>query len=235
MSAVPAWVPMLAQGLPSDFDFHTVQSASSARWLIGALPNADRGKAARGLFEQRAVAGDATAFAGMMAAYQHDHGVTVEAFGAFEFGPALARVAPRHALAKPIRVWRGVCLREIDDSADEAWIGFSWTRDRATACWFAFRFAYASAARPLVFRLDVEPSEVIALNHARGEREVILDPYNDLDPYRVTIDGAPGIDAEFIDPDYRAPPDLLARWRRARDRCAARIQEQNRNRLAGRP
>ena len=50
--------------------------------LLSGLPepNEDRGNAARGLYEHRDQIGHQVAYAGMMAAWQHDHAVTVHAF-----------------------------------------------------------------------------------------------------------------------------------------------------------
>jgi hypothetical protein len=74
--------------------------------------------------------------------------------------------------------------------------------------------------RPLVYRVEVEPSQVIALHDARDEREVILNCYN-LDASTVTIDGT-DINCEELDPDYVATPDLIACWRRSRSRYIAK-------------
>jgi hypothetical protein len=75
-----SWRDDLLSGLPEDFDYGNIQTVDDAFSLIGHLPNEDRGNAARGLYEHRDQIGHEVAYAGMMAAWQHDHAVTVHAF-----------------------------------------------------------------------------------------------------------------------------------------------------------
>ena len=62
-----------------------------------------------GLYESRATIGDDVAYHGMMAAWDHDPGHVVGAFGShYDFGCCLSYVAPPlKRISKAVRVWRG--------------------------------------------------------------------------------------------------------------------------------
>jgi hypothetical protein len=93
------------------------------------LPNADRGTAALRLYEHRAVIGRAPAYAGMMAAWEHDHGRVLDAFDD-TFASALAEVAEPIRRKKRLRIWRGVIVEaEIPKSPWEM-LGISWKKRR---------------------------------------------------------------------------------------------------------
>lgn len=54
--------------------------------------------------------------------------------------------------------------------------GFSWTTERATADWFAKRFADLEGGRPMVATAVVAKRDVIAYMTNRNESEIIVDP-----------------------------------------------------------
>jgi hypothetical protein len=93
------WLAELSGGLPSDFDYRLVLSAADAKMLILALPNCDRGRAAVGLYGQRDRIEPAAVYAGVVAAWDHDHRVVTDAFGSRQqLVAALREVAPRFDL-----------------------------------------------------------------------------------------------------------------------------------------
>jgi hypothetical protein len=202
------WLRVLPSGLPSNFDYSLIRTTDDACNMIWALPNADRGTAALGLYEARDVVGDVVAYEGIMAAWDHDHGHVLAAFGDDQsFADCLSEVAPPLTLPNPIRLWRGVEITESDDPALAA-SGVSWTRSREMACWFAFRFG---KPRPFVFRVDLDPCCVIAVHHHRGEREVLVNP-DELCWNTVVLDGS-RIEVQCLEQDANAPDHLIERWR----------------------
>ena len=154
----PVWLDGLENGFPLNFDWSVLKTCADVSAMIFRLPNADRGQAFRALHENRGTVGGRVAYHGMMEVWEHDHAVLMDAFDCDYYAVAacLKDVAPPLAIDKPLRVWRGVCVRDGEDPAAAAQ-GLSWTRSRDVACWFAFRFALHR--RPtFVFRADVEPS-----------------------------------------------------------------------------
>jgi hypothetical protein len=162
-------------GLPRGFDFGRIRTIDDADTLICTLPNRDRGHGAHGLYRARNKIGSSIAFAGMMAAYEHDHRETFAAFGSdIKFANALRRVAPHHNQTVPIRAWRGIIVRDSDPR--EAAAGISWTTDRDVAAWFAMRYHKdIDGARPFVFTAEFDPDAVVAFYDDRHEAEVIVD------------------------------------------------------------
>jgi hypothetical protein len=164
------WLDNLFLGLPPKFDYSLVRTADDACNMMFTLPNADRGTAAVKLYEARDVVGHDVAYQGLMAAWDHDHGHVLAAFGEDQsFVDCLSDVAPPLNLPNPVRLWRGVEMMKDEDPASGA-SSVSWTRSHDVACWFAFRF---EKPRPFVFRVDLNPNCVVALHHHRGEREVL--------------------------------------------------------------
>jgi hypothetical protein len=224
---VKVWRKELSLGLPADFDYSVIRTAEDAGTLIGNLPNSDRGTAALGLYEQRHLIGKDIAFAGMMAAFDHDHAVMIKAFQTAEdLAYALRDVAPPLELSKPLRVWRGVQVQEHRYAYDAAF-GLSWTRSRAIACWFATRFASRPDDRCFVFRVDLRPETVLVLSNERKEREVIVDPAI-LHEHIIQVDGSNII---VEDLPYRVPNDLANRWRLVGDRYERRKKSAERTKL----
>jgi hypothetical protein len=163
--------------------------------------------------------GDAVAYAGMMAAWDHDHGHALAAFDGDEFfAECLSDVAPPLKLPNPIRLWRGVELTKGDDPMWAA-TSVSWTRSVDVACWFAFRFG---RPRPFVFRVDLDPCCVIAIHHRRKEREVLVNPEAP-GLYNVVLDGSQ-IEVKSLEQDANAPKDLIELWRRRCDQERERMQ-----------
>lgn len=160
MSDDPHWSYHLPYGLPSNFDYSVIRTPDDATRMICALPNADRGGAAVGLYEARDTIGNEVAYHGMRAAWGHDDGYVAVAFGAKEqFADCLSEVAPPLGLQKSLRVWRGVQMEDGEHPADGAF-GISWTRSRDVACWFALRFELPKL-RPFVFQVDLDPYSLI--------------------------------------------------------------------------
>jgi hypothetical protein len=125
---------------------------------------ADRGIAARGLYCVRKKIGNNVAFVGMMNA--------VTAVGSdIAFARVLRRVAPVHGRTEPLRLWRGIAVRNANPK--DAAIGISWSTDRDTAAWFAVR--HGQAVRPFVFSAVFEPTAIVAFHDERHEFEAIVD------------------------------------------------------------
>jgi hypothetical protein len=206
----------LMHGLPVDFDFTIIRDADRATAFIWDLPNRDRGKAARGLYRARKIIGSDAAFAGMMAAWQHDHPYVAQAFGSSNaFARALKRVAPPHGRTGPIRAWRGVLLEKEDPY--EAALEPSWTTNRDTAAWFAMRF-YKDGLRPFVFYADFEPDHIVAFNDNRKENEVITHQFSG-----VFIDH--GTSPLALSRDAVASPAAISVWQERFEREKERRQK----------
>lgn len=208
-----SWARTLLFGLPDDFDFGVIRTKADVITLLSSLPNSDRGEAARALYERRGHLKRAVVFAALMESWDHDDRVTVDAFNTADaFVAALRAVAPSLRRTRPLRVWRGIVVRDTHPRA--AAIGLSWTRSRDIACWFATRHDWP-AGRPFVFQAALLPDEIVALHDCRGEQEVLVDPaLLELNETPITIDGT-GIDLTDLAIDSAPPADALADW------CAA--------------
>jgi hypothetical protein len=97
----PEAYPITSSGLPSCLadclviSISLVRSAADAKTLILALPNCDRGRAAVALYGQRDRFEPAVVYASMIAAWDHDHRVVIDAFGSRErLVAALKEVSP---------------------------------------------------------------------------------------------------------------------------------------------
>lgn len=84
LSRSAIWLRDLSGGLPLDFDYGVIRSVADAKALILVLPNCDRGQAAVGLHRNRHSIGFGATYVGIMAAWDHDHRETVDAFGSIE-------------------------------------------------------------------------------------------------------------------------------------------------------
>jgi hypothetical protein len=149
----------------------------------------------------------------LIEAWDHDHRFTVDAFDTTDaFAAALRAVAPPVRRTHPLRVWRGIVVRDAHPS--EAAIGLSWTRSRDIACWFATRHDWPGV-RPFVFQVALLPDEIVALHDGRGEQEVLVDPaLLELNETPITVDGT-SIDLIDLAIDSAPPTDALADWRAA--------------------
>jgi hypothetical protein len=230
-----SWAQTLPFGLPDDFDYDVIRSRSDVATLLFTLPNAERGEAARALFERRERIGRALAYAALIEAWEHDDRFTVEAFGTADaFAAALRAVAPPLRRKRPLPVWRGVAVRDAHPA--HAAIGLSWTRSRDIACWFAtFYLARGDlpGARPFVFSVALLPEEIVALYDVRGEQEVIVDPAMlELNEGPIKVDGTTMMLAELA-PDSTAPAGALADWQAAGQRYEAQKQQRQRQELWG--
>jgi hypothetical protein len=210
-----SWRDNLMFGLPEKFDFTVIKTTADAASLIFALPNADRGEAGKGLYDQRRVIGNAVAYCGLMHLWDHDHREVSSAFGSREdFLAALREVAPAPKRKRAFRIWRGVtCVNGI--------AGPSWTTNRDVACWFAMRH---TPATPLVLTCAAFPDDIIAEHNERNEREVIVDPSWIWD--HITLDdpisGTKQSASDFEDDPPLVSPELLADWREAFERWEKR-------------
>jgi hypothetical protein len=226
------WLDDLPIGLPEGFDYGNIRTVYDAESLMFRLPNEDRGKAARGLYEHRDQIGHQVVYAGMMEAWGYDHAVTRQAFQTDDdFAAALRAVAPPVKLTEPVRAFRGIIVTEGDPAAPA--IGLSWSRSPDIACWFALRvYLFAGvdlgAYRPFVFFTVLQPHMIVTAYHGRGERELIVEPWmlaEDLEAIRVNGTGFTLFD---LDEDSRAPETVIAKWLRAADRHQRAKQEQER-------
>jgi hypothetical protein len=224
LSCSATWLKDLSGGLPPDFDYGVIRSVADAKALILVLPNCDRGQAAVGLHRNQHSIGVGATYVGIMAAWDHDHRETVDAFGSTEqFIRALRDVAPPLDLQAPkhMEVWRGTVV----DRADvlRCSIGLSWTRSRNVACWFALRYyvpVLQPSLVPVVLHANLDQSAIVAKHKARAEQEVIVDVNRlFLAEGTVSLDGANislcGIRIADFDPDGTAVAKLIARWRLA--------------------
>ncbi len=198
-------------GLSDDFDFDDIGTPAATRELLFSLPHCDLGRAARALYERRDRFGSALLYEALMLAWEHEErSKPIDAFATFDdFIAALREVAPPVMPKPPLRVWRGVAVRDLADSA----IGLSWTCSRDVACWFATTYhehARQPGIRCLVFTTVVEPSAIIAFNDARGEQEVLVDPAA-LDLSGVMVDGT-SLCVKDLAADSMPPTEILADW-----------------------
>ncbi len=220
------WLAELSGGLPADFDYRLVRSAADAKTLILALPNCDRGRAAVGLYGQRDGIGPGAAYAGMMAAWDHDHRVVTDAFGSRDqLVAALREVAPRFdwASAREIDVWRGAVVNR--DDALLHTVDLCWSRSRNVACWFGLRDyvpVLQPSLAPVVFCAKIDRTVVVARHDSRAEQEVIVDVARLLrGGYAVTLDGIDGRPLNERDrivdlcPDREVFDRHMDNWRRA--------------------
>lgn len=190
-------------------DIRTIADARSAIWRCS---NSSRGYVAREIYEQHRSTNPKLAYAALMTAWEHDHGPTVEAFETEDdFAAALREVAPPIKRKRPLRVWRGIYVRDAHPM--EAAVGLSWTRDRDIACWFAMRFSEVSGVRPFVFETYVPPEEIVTFYDGRGEAEVIVDTVPLYDSW-IMVDGT-RISHDELGSDSSAPAERLADWRTA--------------------
>ena len=70
-------------------------------------------------------------------------------------------------LKKKIQVWRGCCQHNVN--------GWSWTTERKTAEWFAYRFSIGDAEPQLVVAIINKP-DIIGLYMERNEKEICIRP-----------------------------------------------------------
>jgi hypothetical protein len=220
------WLAELSGGLPADFGYCLVRSAADAKTLILTLPNCDRGRAAVGLYGQRDRIEPAVVYAGLMAAWDHDHRVVTDAFGSpRQFVAALKEVAPHFdsASARRIEVWRGAVVNR--DATLLHTVDLCWSRSRNVACWFSL-YEYVPVLQPslapVVLRAKIDRSVVVARHESRAEQEVIVDVGRLIrDGYAVTLDGIEGRPLNERDriadlcPDREAFDRLVENWRRA--------------------
>jgi hypothetical protein len=215
-----SWARTLPFGLRDDFDYGVVRTKADVITLLSALPNADRGEAARALYERREHIGREVVYTALLEAWDHDDRYLIDAFGTVDaFVEALRAVTPPLRRKRPLRAWRGIVVR--DAHPGEAAIGLSWTRSRDIACWFATRHCNIGGVRPFVFQCVFFPHEIVALHDGRGEQEVLVDlamlQWNEW----ITVDGT-GIDRADLVSDSSPPADALADWRAAGQRYAMR-------------
>jgi hypothetical protein len=228
----PEAYPITSSGLPSCLadclviSISLVRSAADAKTLILALPNCDRGRAAVALYGQRDRFEPAVVYASMIAAWDHDHRVVIDAFGSRErLVAALKEVSPDFdpESATQIEVWRGAVVNRDDTLLHT--VGLCWSRSRNVACWFSLRDyvpALQPSLAPVVFRAKIDQSAVVARHDSRAEQEVIVDVGRLLRAgYAVTLDGIDGRplnERDRIDdlcPDRDAFDRVLDDWRRA--------------------
>lgn len=117
--------------------------------------------------------------------WEHEHRHLIKAAQNRRRLAAMFRYAqfPRPAgVPGRITVWRGTSKLTRHQAAR----GYSWTRSRDIACWFAMRFA-ESNGRPLVLRAEIDAADVALFHDGRDEAEAVLTK----PPATVTVDGGP--------------------------------------------
>jgi hypothetical protein len=181
-----------------------------------------KAEAARGVWERRTHADRNRVYAALMGAWDWEHNALCEAFRTIDdLASALREVAPPLKLEQPLKVWRGIMVR---DNPAEAAIGLSWSTSLDVACWFATagiaRMTEQDGVHPFVFALTATADEIITL-HAGGtvltvtEREALLEPAKlDRLTHKIIVEGT-GITVADLRADSRAPADAVARWRAA--------------------
>jgi hypothetical protein len=220
----PTWEDGLNYGLSSNFDFSVVRTVDDAMTLLSALPNSDRGEAAKGLYEHSKIVERRVVYRGLILAWEHDHQELISAFGSEEeLAAALRDVSPPSKRKKPVRAWRGI--NNIRGA-----FGMSWTTDRDIACWFAMR-RFVRKSKPSVLVCDLYPQAIVAEYNGRHESELIVDPI-ELEYHRVFLDDGrtkPYEIYEFDDECYkRVASAKIAGWRAGRDRYQAKKVELDR-------
>lgn len=108
----------------------------------------------------------------LAASWEHSHHHVIAAAGQAQIELAeLFEYAdfPVNQLPETFRVWRGSSALTPEQSS----LGFSWTTDRDTACWFAMRFAEANGS-PIVLAADIHRNEVWFSSDDRQESEILL-------------------------------------------------------------
>jgi hypothetical protein len=212
-----SWREALPLGLPVNFNFRNIRTGDDAFHFIFSFPNAQRGVAAKLLYEHRHIVGNRIAFRGLMEAWNHDHAWVLSAFGSgIAFAAALRDVNPARKTEARIIAWRGV------DNVNAA-LGLSWTTMRGVACWFAVR---SPRKTPFVFRCELHPEDVVARYNGRCEHELIVDPLR-MDLSCVSLDD-PSKEFETYACDIVAHEDVspaaIADWRIASNGYAAFIK-----------
>jgi hypothetical protein len=67
------WDADLPFGLPRGFDFRFIKTVSDVGRLISTLPNRDRGRAAKQIYDKRSVVGKEIVYPAIMRAWEQDH------------------------------------------------------------------------------------------------------------------------------------------------------------------
>jgi hypothetical protein len=211
----PTWDDRLHHGLPGNFDFGVVRTVDDAATLVCKLPNSDRGKAAKGLYEHRKIVGKRIAYRGLILAWEHDHRELISAFGSEEeLAAALRDVSPPSKRKKPVRAWRGI--NDIKGA-----FGMSWTADRDIACWFAMRW---NRPTPSVLVCELDPQAIVTEDNGRRECELIVDPI-ELETHNVFLDDGREELYEIYEFDDECHKQVasaeIAGWRAGCDRYVA--------------
>jgi hypothetical protein len=219
------WSDSLPFGLPERFDFRVIRTDADVATLIGALPNRDRGRAAKLIYGKRNVLGKQIAYSALLKAWQHDHDMVRDAFGDDrKFVNALSRVSPPSKKKRSVRVWRGI-------NRLEGALGASWTTDRDLACWFAMRY-FERCQTAFLFTCLLRPDQIVTEYNGRSEREVIPNPDALVD--RVFLDEGNGkltikLTATLSKDDVS--PAAISNWRRGCNRTGAKRQAEHKARL----
>ena len=147
-----------------------------------ALPDADRGAVAVGMWRAKVPREAFRAY--FSCVWMHDHRHVIEAAQTRRRLAYLFRYAAfplPDALPDVVRVWRGTSKLSIAESSK----GYSWTTNRDIACWFAMRFADSNGS-PLVLAADVPKTDIALFTDDRSESEAVLM----MPPKAIFIDGS---------------------------------------------
>jgi hypothetical protein len=220
-----SWQDRLPHGLSPDFDYSVIRTAAHVTTLLAALPNRDRGTAAKNLYKRRKILGNKVAYSGMIQAWDHDDFEVKSAFGGeAEFVQALREVARPSQRKRPVRAWRGV--RNLDGA-----YGVSWTTERDIACWFSMLY-YERHQTPFVFFCDLRPDDIVVEHSGRKEYELLVDPRSLYGRAMLAVcDGDTSIEACEMTGHSEVPPSAIADWRLSSDRVVNGRDAERINRL----
>jgi hypothetical protein len=144
--------------------------AAAASSLSVALSNDKRGEVARAMWQAKVPREAYRAY--LASVWEHDHHHVIRAAGTRRRLACMFRYAafpvPDH-VPGTMQVWRGTSGLSLA----QALTGYSWTTDRATACWFALRRG-SDCGSPLVLTATVSKSQIVYMSNERQENEVVL-------------------------------------------------------------
>jgi hypothetical protein len=145
-------------------------SVRSAFSLSIALRNDQRGKVAVAMWQAKVPRKAFRAY--LSSVWVHDHHHVIAAAKTRRCLACMFRYAAftlPEDLPERVQVWRGTSGIPFEVAV----AGYSWTTDRATACWFAMR-SQPDAGSPLVVTATVSKSRIVYASNEREEHEVVL-------------------------------------------------------------
>jgi hypothetical protein len=145
-------------------------SSRAAFSLSVALRNDQRGKVAVAMWQAKVARRAFRAY--LSSVWDHDHHHVIAAAKTRRRLALMFRYAEFSIpddLPDRVQIWRGTSGLSFSDAV----AGYSWTTDRATACWFAMRRQRDGGA-PLVVTASAAKSQIVYASNERREHEVVL-------------------------------------------------------------